>query len=129
MASTLNSAHDWSAVAAAWDVHVDNVDDHSTVATQALIERLAVAPGNRVLELAAGPGSLGATWSELVGPTGSVLLSDIARGMVDVARRRTKALANVDVAVIDASAIDHPDRSFDAVACRMGLMFTPDPAA
>ncbi len=30
--------------------------------------------------------------------------------------------------MLDASAIDRPDSSFDVVACRMGLMFTPDPA-
>ena len=74
-----------------------------------------------------GPGSLGTAWSQLVGPTGSVVLSDIAPGMVEVARRRNAQLGNVEVAVIDASAIDRPDDSFDVVACRMGLMFTPDP--
>ncbi len=31
--------------------------------------------------------------------------------------------------MLDVSAIDRPDASVDAVACRMGLMFTPDPAA
>jgi SAM-dependent methyltransferase len=81
-----------------------------------------------VLELAAGPGSLGRTWSELVGPTGTVLLSDIAPGMVEVARRRNAELDNVAVAVLDASAIDRPDGTCDVVACRMGLMFTPDPS-
>ena len=30
--------------------------------------------------------------------------------------------------MLDASAIDQPDGSFDVVACRMGLMFTLDPA-
>src|SRR4051794_2057229 len=129
MASTLDLARDWSSVAAAWDVHVDEVDDHSQAATAALVQRLAVRRGDRGLELAAGPGSLGATWSELVGRDGSVLLTDIAPGMVDVARRRTTGIGNVDVAVLDASAIDRPDRSFDVVACRMGLMFTPDPSA
>ena len=81
-----------------------------------------------MLELAAGPGSLGTAWSELVGPTGSVVLSDIAPGMVEVARRRNAHLANVEVALVDASAIDRPDDAFDVVASRMGLMFTPDPA-
>ena len=84
--------------------------------------------GDRVLELAAGPGTLGATWSELAGPTGTVVLSDIAPGMVEVARRRNAHLSNVEVAVLDASAIGRPDGSFDVVVSRMGLMFTPDPA-
>jgi ubiquinone/menaquinone biosynthesis C-methylase UbiE len=122
-------ADDWSAVARSWDVHVDEVDADSIVMTAALLDRLAVQQGERVLELAAGPGSLGAQWSRLVGPTGTVVLSDVAPGMVEVARRRSATLGNVGVAVIDASAIDRPDACFDVVASRMGLMFTPDPAA
>jgi SAM-dependent methyltransferase len=58
-----------------------------------------------------------------------VVLSDVAPGMVEVARRRNAAVENVEVAVVDAAAIDYPDDSFDVVVCRMGLMFTPDPAA
>jgi SAM-dependent methyltransferase len=121
-------ARDWSAVAQAWDAIVDEVDEHSAAATEALLDRLAVGAGDRVLELAAGPGSLGARWSELVGPAGSVVLSDIAPAMVDVARQRNAATGNVDATVLDASAIDRLDASFDVVACRMGLMFTPDPS-
>ena len=128
MSDTSQVARDWSAVARAWDAHVEDVDDHSVAATAALFDRVAVQLGDRVLELAAGPGSLGAAWSQLVGPTGTVVLSDLAPGMVEVARRRNAALANVDVAVLDASAIDRADASFDVVAARMGLMFTPDPS-
>jgi SAM-dependent methyltransferase len=122
-------ARAWSAVAPAWDANVDDVDEHSLAATAALLEQLAVQPGDRVLELAAGPGSLAPTWAQLVGPTGSVVLSDIAPGMVEIARRRSEGLENVQTAVIDAAAIDRPDGSFDVVTCRMGLMFTPDPSA
>lgn len=122
-------AEAWSAVATAWDAHVDHVDDHSQASIAALLERVGIRPGDRVLELAAGPGSLGGTWSALVGPQGSVLVSDLAPAMVEVARRRNAAHANVDTAVLDASAIDLPDASFDVVVCRMGLMFAPDPSA
>jgi ubiquinone/menaquinone biosynthesis C-methylase UbiE len=128
MTDTAEVARDWSAVADAWDANVDEVDMHSAAATTVLLDRLAVQQGDRVLEVAAGPGSLGNTWSRLVGDTGTVLLSDIAPAMVGVARRRNAGLANVDVAVLDASAIDRPDASFDVVASRMGLMFTPDPS-
>jgi SAM-dependent methyltransferase len=128
MTDITDAARDWSGVAEAWDAGVDDVDDYSVEATGALIHSLAAKPGDRVLELASGPGSLGADWSHLVGPTGSVLLSDIAPGMVEVAARRNAALGNVAVAILDASAIDRPDDSFDMVACRMGLMFAPDPS-
>ncbi len=128
MADIMDPARAWSAVAQAWDANVDGVDEHSVQATAALLDCVSVRSGERVLELAAGPGSLGDTWSQLVGPTGTVVVSDVAPGMVEVARRRNAALANVETAVIDAAAIDRPDSSFDVVACRMGLMFTLDPS-
>jgi len=128
MVHSMDPVQAWSAVGEAWDADVDNVEEHSAEATAALLATLAVQPGDQVLELAAGPGSLGATWSTLVGPAGSAVVSDVAPGMVEFARRRNVALDNVETAVIDAAAIDRADASFDVVACRMGLMFTPDPS-
>jgi ubiquinone/menaquinone biosynthesis C-methylase UbiE len=128
MTDLMEPAQAWTAVAAAWDAHVDEIDDHSAEATKAVIDRLAVQSGDALLELAAGPGSLGATWSRLVGPTGRVVLSDVAPGMVDVARRRNSSLYNVETATVDAAAIPYNDASFDVVVCRMGLMFAPDPS-
>jgi ubiquinone/menaquinone biosynthesis C-methylase UbiE len=128
MTDIMQVEQDWSAVAAAWDSNVDYVDDHSRELTAVLFERVAPHHGARVLEVGAGPGSLGADWSRLVGPRGAVVISDIALGMVEVAARRNSRLLNVTVAVHDASAIDQPDHAFDIVASRMGLMFTPDPS-
>lgn len=126
MATT--AAADWSAVASAWDASTEYVDTHSRAATDALVAAVEVKPGDRVLELAAGPGSLAAIWSRLAGAAGRVVISDVAPGMVEVAARRTRDLANVETAVVDAAAIDYPEASFDVVVCRMGLMFTLEPA-
>jgi SAM-dependent methyltransferase len=128
MIDSINHAEAWSAVARAWDANADANEGPTSAATALLVERVAVQPGDRVLELAAGPGSLGALWSSLVGPTGRVVLSDIAPGMVEFARTRNEGLGNVETALIDAAAIDAPDATFDVVACRMGLMFSSDPA-
>lgn len=119
-------ARDWSAVAEAWDAYADKVDV-TAEATATLFERVAIQPGDRVLELAAGPGMFGPTLSRLAGSGGTVVLSDIAPGMVEVAARRNAGLGNVSARLLDASAIDLPDASFDVVVCRMGLQFAPDP--
>ena len=56
-------ADDWSAVAAAWNSHTDYIDGHSVIATEAMIDAAGVRPGDRLLELGAGPGSLGGRWA------------------------------------------------------------------
>ena len=127
MTTARTTAEAWNAVSAAWDEHVDYVDEHSAEPTATMLERVAIQPGDRVLELAAGPGTLGAELSDLAGSGGSVVLSDVAPGMVDVARRRNAARPNVTCDIIDASAIDRADDSFDVVVSRMGLMFAPAP--
>ena len=51
--------------------------------------------------------------------------------MVAAATRAAAAagLADVEMRVLDAEAIDLADESFDAVVCRFGLMLIPDQAA
>ena len=119
---------DWDAVAGAWDASVSYVDDHSADATAALLAAVAPHPGDRVLELAAGPGTLAPAWAAAVGAAGTVVLTDIAPRMVEAAAQRNAAVANVSCQVMDAASIAFPDGSFEAVASRMGLMFVADPA-
>ena len=82
-----------------------------------------------MLELGAGPGDLAVTLSELVGPSGSVVATDVSPAMVDLA---TRALADRPWAraeVADAADLGGVGTDFDAVVSRMGLMFLPEPAA
>lgn len=127
MSKTEEIVKDWSRVAAGWDANIDGIDEESKPATERMVERVAPRPGDRLLELAAGPGSLGPMWSSLVGSNGTVVVSDLAAGMLDVARRRNESVDNVEVSRLDLDAIDRPDDSFDVAVCRMGLMFVPDP--
>jgi SAM-dependent methyltransferase len=118
---------DWSDVAPGWDQHRAGIEETNRVLTDALLDALALAAGQRVLELGGGNGELAARLAGLVGPGGSVLTSDVADGMVALIRTRTSGLANVDVERIDAAEVDLPAASFDAVVFRMGLMLVPEP--
>lgn len=123
-----NDWSDWGTVAGSWDAHADDIETMKVPVTEALLRAVSLQPGDRVLELGAGPGQLSLQLSTLVGDGGSVLVTDVAAGMVEAAERRTADLANVTTAVVDASSTGLPDASFDAIVFRMGLMFTPDPA-
>jgi SAM-dependent methyltransferase len=119
----------WESVAPGWEQNADFVDAHLAEATRLLIDALGVKLGDRVLELACGPGGAGLLAAGVVGDSGGVTLADVAPGMVAVAQRRADGLAQIDTLVCDQAAIEAPDASFDAVIVRHGLMFAEDPAA
>jgi ubiquinone/menaquinone biosynthesis C-methylase UbiE len=118
----------WDSVAPGWEANAEFVDEQLALATAALLDAAHIAEGDRVLDLAAGPGGAGLAAAQRVGSTGRVVLSDVAAEMVAVAAKRASADAQVSTAVFDQSAIDFGDASFDAVINRHGLMFAEDPA-
>jgi SAM-dependent methyltransferase len=120
---------DWSGSAQAWDLHRADVEAMKADLTRLLLEALAPLAGRRVLELGAGTGELAARLAEAVGPSGSVLASDIAPGMVALLEKRLADVDNAEVATLDAADIDLPAQSVDAAVFRMGLMLLTDPDA
>jgi protein-L-isoaspartate O-methyltransferase len=118
---------DWTAVAAAWETNSDFVEVMKTDITARMLAALALAPGERVLELGAGTGTLAVRLAEVVGPTGHVHATDAARGMVELVARRTAGLPQVGTGVVDAADTRLPDAAYDAVVFRMGPMLVPEP--
>ncbi|HXD59242.1 MAG TPA: methyltransferase domain-containing protein [Thermoleophilaceae bacterium] len=120
----------WSSVAGGWAEHADYADARAAATTARMLELAALQPGERVLELACGPGGLGLAAAERVGPNGEVVLSDVAPEMTAIAAERAAAagVGNVSTAVLDLEDIDQPDGLYDAVLIREGFMFALDPA-
>ena len=120
----------WDGVAPAWGAHADFVDARGLELTTALLALTEPVPGERVLELAAGPASVGLAAARLVGANGEVVVSDVSPQMTAIAAERAAArkLHNVRAEVLDLEQIAAADGSFDVVLCREGLMLVPDPA-
>jgi SAM-dependent methyltransferase len=120
----------WASVADRWAEHADDVDDSRAAVTAAMLDRAALHPGARVLELACGPGGVGLAAAERVGPGGEVVLSDVVPEMTAVAAARAarRGLEHVRTREHDLEDVAEPACSVDAVLCREGLMFAPDPA-
>lgn len=118
-----------------WDLAADDYEPHwqaqLAVARVALFQLAALAPGERVLDLACGTGLVTFEAARAVGPTGSVLGTDISGGMIEAARRRAadQRIDNVSFERMDAETLELPDASFDVVLCALGLMYVPDPLA
>ena len=120
----------WAAVAGSWREHADYVDARGASMTEKILDGSALQPGDRVLELACGPGGLGLAAAPRVAPGGEVVVSDVVAEMTSIAAARAEALGlrNVRARVLDLEQIDEPDGSYDVVLCREGLMFASDPA-
>jgi ubiquinone/menaquinone biosynthesis C-methylase UbiE len=88
-------------------------------------------PGQRVLELAAGPGEVGFIAARLIEPGGELICSDQSEAMVAVARSQGEALGltNVSYRVLGGEWIDLELASVDVVLCRWGYMLMIDPEA
>ncbi len=92
------------------------------------MELLEPESGQRVLEVAAGPGETGFLVFPQIQPGGELVSTDAAPEMVDAARRRADALglSGIRFSVEDAAGLSLGDATFDRVLCRFGLMLVPD---
>jgi ubiquinone/menaquinone biosynthesis C-methylase UbiE len=119
----------WRRGAQGWERHQESLRHKSAPVSQWLVDAIDPQPGERVLELAAGPGETGFMIAQRLGPKGGLLSTDQAPEMVEVARRRASelGLTNVEFAVVDAQELELERGAFDAVVCRWGYMLMADP--
>jgi SAM-dependent methyltransferase len=86
---------------------------------------LSISPGDRVLDVACGPGNFSRDFA-LAASEGLVVGIDASRSMLDVAVRDTES-ANVAYLRGDACALPFRAGSFDAVCCFAALYLIEDP--
>ncbi len=118
----------WQEAAEAWHRWGPTLEQWLGPATELMLDQARIAPGARVLDLAAGAGGQTIAAARRVGPTGSVLATDISPAILDFAANeaREAGLANVEVREMDGENLDLEDGSFDAVISRVGLIYFPD---
>jgi SAM-dependent methyltransferase len=121
----------WEGSAAGWGRRATRVRDFGMPVSSWMLDHLALQPGQRVLELAAGPGDTGFLAAELIQPGGMLICSDGTEAMLEVARERARALSidNVEFRRLELEWIDVPTADVDGVLCRWALMLIVDPAA
>jgi SAM-dependent methyltransferase len=121
----------WERAAPGWGRQAAKLREWAMPVSAWMLEQLTLQPGQRVLELAAGPGDTGFLAAELVGPFGALISSDASEAMVSVARERARALGveNVEFRRLELEWIDLETASVDAVLCRWALMLCLDPPA
>jgi SAM-dependent methyltransferase len=121
----------WEQAASGWGRHAERMRQFGMPVSAWMIDQAHLQPGQRVLELAAGPGDTGFLAAELIRPGGTLLSTDAAESMLEVARARANQLGveNVEFKQMELEWIDLDTASVDVVLCKWGLMFSLDPEA
>jgi ubiquinone/menaquinone biosynthesis C-methylase UbiE len=122
---------EWRESAYYWQKHAGSIRTMFGPVTQALIEDAGIVAGDAVLDVAGGAGEPSLTIAAAVGPAGSVTCTDATSEMISAARSEAerRGLANVGFRQCSADSLPFENNSFDAVVCRLGVMFFPDPLA
>jgi SAM-dependent methyltransferase len=119
----------WNKDGEAWRRWNPTLDRWYGEVTRQMFDLARIQPGQRILDIAAGAGEPAVSAAVRVGPSGYVLATDISEGIVELALQvaRERGLKQVETRVMDGEKLDLPDASFDAVLCRLGLMYMPHP--
>jgi SAM-dependent methyltransferase len=119
----------WNKDGAAWRRWNPTLDRWYGEVTRQMLDLARIQPGQRILDVAAGAGEPAVSAAERVGPSGYVLATDISEGIVELALQvaRERGLKQVEARAMDGEKLDLPDACFDAVLCRLGLMYMPQP--
>ena len=88
----------------------------------ALLAAARLEPGQRVLDLASGPGLLAHDARGMIGERGLAVASDISEGQLACCPGLARVAA-------DGEVLPFASGSFDRVLCGLGLMFFPDDLA
>jgi ubiquinone/menaquinone biosynthesis C-methylase UbiE len=121
----------WEELAPAWLAS----EAHSEIVSQRFgvlaMDRLALQPGQRVLDVGCGSGATTLELARRVGPHGEALGADIAESMVAAAADRAEAsqVANARFVQADVQVADLGEGTFDAAFSRFGVMFFSDPVS
>jgi SAM-dependent methyltransferase len=119
----------WNKDGAAWRRWNPTLDRWYGEVTRQMLDLARLQPGQRILDIAAGAGEPAVSAAERVGSGGYVLATDISEGIVELALQvaRERGLRQIETRAMDGEKLDLPDASFDAVLCRLGLMYMPHP--
>lgn len=94
------------------------------------IERLRLAPGASVLDVACGTGASAIPAAQWVGSSGKVLAIDLAERLLALGEEKARRLGvtNIEFRTADMERTGLADEIFDAIVCVFGIFFVPDMA-
>jgi SAM-dependent methyltransferase len=120
---------DWDSVSQGWRKWWQTIEQGAQPVSDRLIELTQIEPGQSVLDVATGIGEPAVSAAKRVGDKGLVIATDLSPQMLAIASERASelGLGNMRFLEADAEKLDIGEKEFNAVLCRWGLMFMPEP--
>jgi len=108
------------------DIHLPRI---FTPWARVLLEVVPVRPGEAVLEVATGPGSVARPAAVLAGTHGRVVGVDISQAMLAIGRAWQPEVGAAPIEYVESSATSMPvpNAAFDVAYCQQGLQHMSDP--
>ena len=119
----------WETAAAAWHRWSSLLSAWLGPATEIMLDMAEIAPGGRVLDVAAGAGEQTGAVARRIGPHGYILATDISPTILTFAAAMAQQAGyrNVETRELDGeNLMALAPESFDAVLSRVGLIYFPD---
>lgn len=119
----------WDDAAEGWSRHTPLIRRWLSAATAQMLDRARIGPGDRVLDVAAGAADQTMDIVRRTGPLGFVLATDLSARLLALADANLRAAGVIQAHTrqADAQALGMAGARFDAVVCRLGLMFCAVP--
>ena len=123
---------------AAWQLEADSAEAYERYLVpavmarwaEALVERAALRPGGRVLDVGCGTGTVARTAAARLGKDGRLTGIDLNEGMLVRARMVSSGVRpSIEWRQGNATALPFPDGAFDVVLSQQMLQFVPDRGA
>ena len=96
---------------------------------QDIVQRVKVAEGSAVLEIACGTGIVTGHLRDSLSKGVKLVASDLNEAMLAYAASKFRHGEAVEWKQADATSLPFDDASFDAIVCQFGVMFVPDKEA
>jgi ubiquinone/menaquinone biosynthesis C-methylase UbiE len=110
------------------DIHLPRV---FTPWARVLLEIVPPRPGEVVLDVATGPGTVAREAAAIIGTSGSVVGVDISAAMLNIGRQWPVDAGHAPIQYVESPATTLPleANTFDVVYCQQGLQHMSDPHA
>lgn len=94
--------------------------------TDWILSKIKFFKGCRVLEVGCGTGSLWQNYPELTDTFSKLVLTDISKGMIDIAKEAYAARKNIQIEAMDVMEMPFEDHSFDIIVANSMLYHVND---